>query len=98
MEQFTQIAAAKEEGFFPAGNYQAYKLNHKLPIVLTDPQRGRGSPDIDSLVLEVRINDMNLITRASAKALDPGEIINYKSRYMIYVFGSFPSVYALGRL
>lgn len=95
-EHFVEVKAEKEEGFFPSGDYRVFMLDHKLPITITgETRKEAGIPDLDSLVLEVQIADLDLITRASAKALCPTKIINYKSRYLIYVYGSFPSVYAL---
>ncbi|HBB93199.1 MAG: hypothetical protein A2X22_04795 [Bacteroidetes bacterium GWF2_49_14] len=44
---------------------------------------------------EVRVPSINLVTKASIKLLYPVKVINYKSRYSIYVYGSFPSVYAI---
>jgi len=96
VEQFSRTTSFKDNGFFPPGNYQTFTLDHALPINLNNPYRdNKGKPDIDSLILEVRIHDLNLITKAAAKVLLPVNIINYKSRYLIYVFGSYPSVYAL---
>lgn len=95
-EKFTETTSGKDDGFFPPGDYQAFKLNHRLPIGFKNPGSKKPEiPDIDSLVLEVRIHDLNLVTRAVTKALDKVKIINYKSRYLIYVFGSYPSVYAI---
>ncbi len=96
IEPFVETTVSKEEGFFPTGNYQVFKLNHRLPIHLSNPGRDyRGAPDIDSLILEVRIPELNLVTRAATFCLLPANIINYKSRYMIYVYGSYPTVFAL---
>ena len=96
VEQFSQTTTVKDNGFFPSGNYQTFKLDHALPIKLINPYRDqKGQPDIDSLILEVRIHDMDLITRAAAKVLLPANIINYKSRNLIHVYGSYPSVYDL---
>ena len=95
-EKFTETSSDKDDGFFPAGQYQAFVLNHPFPIhVKYTDQKQSGIPDIDSLVLEIRIHDLNLTTRAAVMALRKVKIINYKSRYLIYVFGSYPSVYAL---
>ncbi len=95
-EQFSETTIIKDEGFFPDGNYQAFILNHRLPIVLSKPDRYYyGTPDIDSLILEVRIHDIDVITRACVKVLLPSKIYNYKSRYVLYLYGSYPSVYAI---
>ncbi len=95
-EKFSETESDKDDGFFPAGQYQAFVLNHPFPINIKNPDRDLpGIPDIDSLVLEVRIHDQNLTTRAAVKALQEVKIINYKSRELIYVFGTYPSVYAL---
>ncbi len=96
VEQFTETTVAKDDGFFPSGNYQIYMLNKPLPIKLSNPNRGYyGSPDIDSLILEVRIHDMDLVTKATAKVLKAGKIIAYKSPNVIYAYGGKPSVFAL---
>jgi hypothetical protein len=95
-EQFTETTVLKDTGFFPQGNYQGFILNHRLPINASKPEAGIDArPDIDSLVLEVRVHDLDLITRATSKVFWPANIINYKSRYLIYVYGSYPSVYAI---
>ena len=86
--QFTETPVVREDGFFPAEGAMAFVYDACLPIEY-------GRPEQDSLVLEVIIHDLNISTRASAPILRPAEIINYKSRYNIYVYGSYPSVYAL---
>ena len=95
-EKFTETSVIKDDGFFPKGNYQAFKLEHRLPITISKTTDGSpGLPDIDSLVLEVRINDLNKVTMATVKVLRPVQIINYKSRYEIYLYTTYPSVYAM---
>jgi hypothetical protein len=95
-QQFSKTSSYKDTGLFPSGNYQVFKLHHSLPIVLSNPnQWDYGLPDIDSLILEVRIHELELVTRAAAKVLLPVKIINYKSRNVMYVYGSHPSVFAL---
>lgn len=95
-EQFTETTGIKEDGFFPSGKYQVYKLDHRLPIVIHGvTHKEPGMPDIDSLIVEVRIPELNLISKASIKLLLPVKMINYKSRYLVYVYGSYPSVYAI---
>ena len=86
--EVTETPVAREDGLFPAEGAMAFIFDGSLPIEY-------GRPEQDSLVLEVVINDLDLITRASAPILQPAEIVNYKSRYSIYVYGSYPSVYAL---
>ncbi len=96
VEQFTKTSVVKDDGFFPAGNYKIFQLDHPLPIKLSNPSRAYyGHPDTDSLILEVRIHDTGLITRAAAKVLNAGKIIAYKSPNLIYVYGGKPSVFAL---
>jgi hypothetical protein len=86
--QLTEITVNKYDGLFPSEGVQAFKLDGRLPINNADPRN-------DSLVLEVNIHDLNITTKASAAILRPAHIINYKSRYTIYVYGSYPSVYAM---
>lgn len=86
--QFSKTPVVREDGFFPAEGAMAFVYYGCLPIEY-------GRPEQDSLILEVTIHDLNLTTRAAAPILHPAEIINYKSRYSIYVYGSYPSVYAL---
>lgn len=94
-EQFKETEAIKDTGFFPPGEYQAFKLDHKLPItIIGGNDRQPGIPDIDSLVLEVRIPEINLVAKAIIKALSPVIILNYKSRYLIYVYPPKPSLFA----
>lgn len=96
VEKFSKNTMVKEDGFFPTGNYQNFQLDHRLPINFSNPNRYYyGKPDIDSLILEVVISDNDLIARASAKVLDAGKIIAYKSPNYIYVYGGKPSVFGM---
>jgi len=96
VEQFSKISMIKEDGFFPAGNYQSFQLDHPLPINFYNPNRYYyGKPDIDSLILEVVISDNDMITRSSAKVLDAGKIIAYRSPKYIYAYGDKPSVFGM---
>lgn len=95
-EPFTEISIVKDKGYFPSGNMQLFKLDHRLPINLRGATESLGGiPDIDSLILEVRVPAINLVTKSGIKLLYPVKVINYKSRYVIYVYGSYPSVYAI---
>ncbi len=67
-EQFFEINVNKEEGFFPIEGAQSFMLDHKLPIRYGDPLK-------DSLVLEVRIHDLNLVTKAAAPILRPADFL-----------------------
>jgi hypothetical protein len=94
-ERFIEAECGKEDGFFPPGEYQYFVIDHKLPIVYRNPDRNYyGFPDTDSLILEIIIHDIGIISRASAKVLKAGKIINYKSPNLIYVYGGKPSVFA----
>jgi len=96
IEKLEETTVVKQEGFFPSGNYQVFKIDHKLPInIIGANAHSVGKPDIDSLILEVRINDFGIVCQASDVVLPPLEIINYKSRYEIYAYGSKPSLYSL---
>ncbi len=86
--EFSEKPVVREAGIFPAEGAKAFVYEGYLPIEY-------GRPEQDSLVLEVIIHDLDLTTRAAAPILRPAEIINYKSRYSIYVYGSYPSVFAL---
>lgn len=75
-EDFREFPVIKDTGFFPSGPYSVYGLFKKLKIKLGEPI---GSlqiriPDIDSLILIVRINDLGITTRSSTEALPPGVI------------------------
>jgi hypothetical protein len=95
-ERFFETSAIKDTGFFPPGDYQVFELDHKLPINITGRTESRpGVADIDSLILEVKVPELEMITRAKIKLLNPVIMINYKSRYEIYVYGGKPSVYAI---
>ena len=95
-EQFNETRVDKEEGLFKVEDFKIFQLNHRLPIKLSEESRYYyGAPDIDSLILEVKIHDLDLITRASAKVLLPAKIIAYKSKNLFFVYGSKPSVFAL---
>ncbi|MEA1875367.1 MAG: hypothetical protein U9N86_00750, partial [Bacteroidota bacterium] len=86
--EFSEKPVVRETGIFPAEGAKAFVYEGYLPIEY-------GRPEQDSLVLEVIVHDLDLTTRAAAPILHPAEIINYKSRYSIYVYGSYPSVFAL---
>jgi len=96
VEQFSKTSIKKDNGFFPTENCQTYKLDHALPINLSNPGRYYyGHPDIDSLILEVIIHDLNLVTRAAAPALSSAKITAYTGKNLIYVYGDRPSLFAL---
>jgi hypothetical protein len=95
-EHFTQTTTSRDSGFFPQGVYQVFKLDHPLPIKRTPPDRQTwGYPDTDSLVLEVRIHDIGLTAKATAFVLRPDRIINYLSRFTLYLYGSKPSLFKI---
>ena len=94
-EQFIESECGKNDGFFPPGDYQYFVIDHKLPINYINPDRAYyGYPDTDSLILEVTINDIGIISRASEKVLDAGKMITYRSPNLIYAYGDKPSVFA----
>lgn len=94
-EQFTEAECLKDDGFFPPGEYQYFVIDHKLPIDWgPESNKFYGHPDVDSLILEVIVHDNDIISHASAKILQAGKFIIYKSPYLIYVYGGKPSVFA----
>lgn len=96
VQQFNETRMDKEDGFFKVDDFQVFQLDNHLPIKWSGQDRYYyGKPDIDSLILEVRIHDMNLITRAAARVLWATKIIAYKSKNLFFVYGSKPSVFAL---
>jgi hypothetical protein len=96
VERFVETTTSRDSGLFPSGKFQIFTLDHRLPIVLSNPDiHYYGFPDIDSLILEVRINDIDLHTNASAKVLLPAKIAYMKSKKYIYLFGNYPSAFAL---
>jgi hypothetical protein len=83
----------RESGFFPAKDYTIYILDHPLPIKLVDMFGGYslGVPDIDSLILEVHVQDLDLTTCASAPVLQPFRIAVEPGGSSIYLFGMHPT-------
>jgi hypothetical protein len=95
-EQFAQTTTCRDSGFFPQGVYQVFKLDHPLPIKRTPPnQHYWGYPDTDSLVLEVRIHDIDLTVKATSFVLWPARITNFVSRITLYLYGSKPTLFKL---
>jgi len=83
-----------DSGFFPSKDFKEYVLNHPLPIHLVDNSPGDyglGQPDVDSLVLEVQVNDLDLSTRASAPVLEPFLLAMAPSGKSISLYGDKPS-------
>lgn len=91
-EQFFETQLVRDDGFFPSEGFQSFCLDHPLPI---NTRGEAGVPDIDSLVLEVIVNDQGITARASSCALNKVRVISYKSPYTFYAYGSRPSCFAL---
>lgn len=92
-EQFFETDMVKDDGFFPTENYRIFKLDHPLKINLT--YDGTFHPDLDSLILEVRIHDLNLTTRAGAPVLSPGKLIATNSHNILYLYNENPTDFSL---
>jgi hypothetical protein len=96
-EQLIRTSLSKDSGFFPTKDYRIFKLDHSLPIKLSKPL-GRydlGKPDVDSLLLEVKIIDLNMITRASAPVLTPYFLQSEPPGKEIFLFGKTPTRFSL---
>ncbi len=93
-ERFTETEAVKEEGFFPSEGYRLFKLGHPLKINLTYAG-GLYRPDLDSLILEIRIHDLGLVTTAGAPVLTPGKLHVTNSIKILYLYGTHPTDFSL---
>ncbi|MEA1876895.1 MAG: hypothetical protein U9N86_08515 [Bacteroidota bacterium] len=95
-EQFSKIAMDKDDGFFPTENFEYFQLDRSLPIVISSVgYLNGGYPDIDTLILQVKIGDLDLITKASVPVLTPGVIIPEPRGTVIYLYGATLSKFAI---
>jgi hypothetical protein len=93
-----ETAVDLDSGFFPSRGFKEYMINHPLPIALADLYPNTyslGVPDIDSLILEVTVNDLDLTTRSSAPVIGPHRMAMEPGGSTIYLFGQKPTRFYL---
>jgi hypothetical protein len=95
--QLYPTAMEKEDGFFPTTGYTVYKLDHPLPITRSEPigDQDFGIPDIDSLILEVKVPDLNLNTKATAPVLRAYKLQTLPSSKLINLHGTTTTKFSL---
>ncbi len=97
VEQFHPTSVIKDYGFFPTEGSIVFELDHGFPINWSTESNFDyySYPDIDSLILEVKIPDLGITTRAATTILVANGIINWKSRNILYLYGSYPSLFGI---
>jgi hypothetical protein len=96
-EQFSKIMIDRDSGFFPTQGFGVFQLDHALPIKLSKPigHFDLGSPDIDSLILEVKIHETDLTARAAAPVLTPYLLVTEPGGGVIYLYGDMTTKFSL---
>ena len=97
-EELSPVLLDKDDGFFPTEGFQVYMLDHPLQINLSDPigDSDLGHPDIDSLILEVKIPTSNVVTRAVAPVKTAYKVKVLPSTKIISLYGDKITRFSMG--